>query len=297
MKTIQALDLSGPVVLGFGWRSGQHIETGRIDISNGLSDTLRAIADKHQQELMVRSSRPYSPEIDIVPHDEYASATTRELDGDDPTLALLHEAGLLDATDARRLPRRSLLYYAIVFPGVAAFVRKTNPYLSANRGRIFTRLANTLVEVEEPLFAFDRTVDFVITPDAIYISSLNAFEYLFKDDAYITRNIPIWIGAITSSLDVAAGGVDVLEKHCRSNTRLRRRLESIAARHHLAKVTATQLRKEMTRLALDPTKLMKGSRLVISDDTVADVLKLLNEDLFVGGLSGAHFEVDKKAPR
>lgn len=79
--------------------------------------------------------------------------------------------------------------------------------------------------------------------------------------------------------------------------RRRRRLEAIAERGHLASVSSRKLKLEIVRLGLDASRLMAGNKLIVNDETIDDVLKLLNEDLFIGGLSGNEFEVDKKAPR
>jgi len=62
-------------------------------------------------------------------------------------------------------------------------------------------------------------------------------------------------------------------------------------------VTGRKLKAEIIRLRLNVDELMAGSKLVVNDGTIDDVLKLLNVDLFIGGLSGGEFEVDKKAPR
>ena len=297
MKKFESPDLDGNVLLGVGWRAKDEVQTGRVDISLSVARRLQSIAKEHSIQLLHRSARRYTPEVDIVPADEYAVLPTESLAAADPTLKLLTEIGNRDAFRASELPSQPLLYYAISFPGIGLFLRKTNPHLSAGKGRFFTRLSDSLVSVDDVLFAFDEKVDMVITPSQVYISALNAFELVFKDDDYVTRSIPKWVKAVTDHLTVAGGGAEVLEQHARSNTRLRHRLESIAARGHLATVSPAEVRAEIKRHGLDPTELMKGDQLLVTDHTVVDVLKLLNEDLFVGGLSGTPFEVDKKAPR
>ena len=297
MTTFESPNLGGHLLLGVGWRGSDAVGTGRIDISISVAQRLRAIAKEHVGKLEQRSARRFTPEVDIVPADEYAVLPTSSLAADDPTLRLLTEIGKLDAFGASELPSQPLLYYAIAFPGVALFLRKTNPHLSAGKGRFFTRLSDSLVSVDDVLFAFDEKVDVVITPSQVYISALNAFELVFKDDDFVTRSIPKWVKAVTDHLEIVGGGGNVLEQHARSNTRLRHRLESIAARGHLVKVSPAQVRAEIKLHGLDVRELMKGDQLLVTDRNVVDVLKLLNEDLFVGGLSGTPFEVDKKAPR
>ena len=283
--------------LAVAWRTGDTLDIARVEIGNEVAETFREIAAEHSQALEERRGRVYAPDLDIEVREEYATAPTGQLDDEDPVINLVSDISLMDPILASDLPHRSLLLYAFVFGGVAAFVRKTNPHLSAKRGRVLTRLSDALVRIDEPVFGFDRKFDLVITPDSLLISNATAFEYLFKGDDFVTRVIPTWVEAIAEAIPLAPGSDAMLIDRGISNMRRRRRLEAIVERGHLGEVKITKLRSEAKRLDLDSSKLIKRNQLVVDADTIDDVLKLLNEDLFVGGLSGESFEVDKKAAR
>jgi hypothetical protein len=284
-------------ILAVAWRSGNDIEVARIELSREVSDVFREIAGEHLASLSNQRARVYSPELDIERGEEYATAARGSMNPADPIIALLDTTQTMDPLAANDLPAKSLLLYAFVFEDQAMFVRKANPHVTARTGHVITRMGSSLSRIEDPIFDFDRKIDVVVTEDELWISNATAFEYLFKDDSFLTNNVPKWVGAIASAIPLAPGSDQALLERGVSNMRRRRRLESIAQRGHLSSVTSSKLKREIVRLRLDADLLMVGNKLVVNDDTIEDVLKLLNEDLFIGGLSGNEFEVDKKAPR
>jgi len=284
-------------VLAVAWRSGSDIEVARIELSRDVAEVFREIAIEHLASLSDQRARAYSPELDIDRGEEYATATRESLNAADPIISLLGTTQTMDPLAANRLPTKSLLLYAFVFSDQAMFVRKANPHVTARSGHVITRLGPSLTRIKAPVFDFDRKVDLVVTEDELWISNATAFEYLFKDDSFLTSNVPKWVGTIASAIPLAPGSDQTLLERGVSNMRRRRRLESIAERGHLSSVSSRKLKQEIVRLGLDADQLMAGNKLVVNGETIDDVLKLLNEDLFIGGLSGSEFEVDKKAPR
>ncbi len=133
--------------------------------------------------------------------------------------------------------------------------------------------------------------------DEILISSLSAFELLFKEDDFLVQHIPGWVDSIAAHLPLNDQAHDVLLDHCRRNTRFRRRLETIHSRGHLQNVTLQQVCDEATEQGLDAATLVVNGKLNFGDASVDDLLRLLNEDLLIGGLSGDRFTVERKTPR
>ena len=297
MTTLNDLDLGEPVSLGIGWRERNTIDGGRVEITNPVADRFRAIAGSHVEALVSRSPRPFSPEADLEPREEYLVADVAELDADEPITNLLDGLELRDPISIRGLPKRSLLFYAFVFPQQATFLRKLNPYQTAKTGKVWTRLGDTLTEISDPLFAFDSRVDLVITAEEILISNAMAFELLFKEEGYFMRHIDNWVQAISDYLPLTAGSSQLLIEGCRTNTRLRRRLESIHHRGHLRDVPIAAVQTQAEDQGLDPEEFIQNGELDLHAAPIDDVLKLLNEDLFTGPFSGAQFAVDKKSPR
>lgn len=291
------IQLEKSPVLAVAWRSGSDIEVARIELGRDVAEVFREIASEHLASLGKRHPRAYSPELDIDRREEYATASRKSLNATDPIVSLLGTTQSMDPLAASRLPTKSLLLYAFVFGDQAMFVRKANPHVTARSGHMVTRLGSTLTRINDPVFDFDRKIDLVVTEAELWISSTTAFEYLFKDDSFLTSNVPKWVGTIAAAIPLAPGSDEALLERGVSNMRRRRRLEAIAERGHLASVSSRKLKLEIVRLGLDASRLMAGNKLIVNDETIDDVLKLLNEDLFIGGLSGNEFEVDKKAPR
>jgi len=297
VTTLNDLNLGRPLALGVGWRERNTIHGGRVKITNHVAERFRAIAVSHVEALVSRSPKAFSPEADLEPREEYLVADVAELDADEPITNLLDGLERRDPISIRGLPKRSLLFYAFVFPQQATFLRKLNPYQTAKTGKVWTLLGDTLEEISDPLFAFDSRVDLVITTEEILISNATAFELLFKEENYFMRHIDNWVQAISDYLPLTAGSSKLIIEGCRTNTRLRRRLQSIHHRGHLRDVPITEVQTQAEEQGLDPEEFIQNGELDLHDASIDDVLKLLNEDLFIGPFSGAQFAVDRKSPR
>lgn len=297
MNKLSDLYLGGPIALGVGWRERNTIDGGRIGITNDVAERFRAIAVNHVVAMANRAPKAFSPEADLEPREEYLVADVAELDEEEPITNLLGGLDLRDPVFLKDLPERSLLFYAFVFPQQAMFLRKLNPYQTTKRGRVWTRLGDTLTEISYPIFAFDSRVDLVITDQEILISNATAFELLFKEENYFMSHIDNWVRAISDYVPLSSGSARLLVEGCRTNTRLRRRLESIHHRGHLTDVPITAVQAQAELQGLDPAKFIQNGQLDLHDVSIEDVLKLLNEDLFIGPFSGTQFAVDRKSLR
>lgn len=297
MTTLNDLDIGGPLALGVGWRERNTIDGGRVGITNHIAERFRAIAVSHVESLLNRAPRTFTPEADLEPREEYLVADLAELDEDEPVTNLLDGLELRDPISIRDLPKRSLLFYAFVFPQQATFLRKLNPYQTAKTGKVWTRLGDTLTEIQDPLFSFDSRVDLAITNEEILISNATAFELLFKEANYFRRHIDSWVQAISDYLPITAGSGQILIQGCSTNTRLRRRLESIHRRGHLRDIPIAAVQSQAEEQGLDPEGFIQNGELDLHDVPIDDVLKLLNEDLFIGPFSGTQFAVDRKSQR
>jgi hypothetical protein len=70
----------------------------------------------------------------------------------------------------------------------------------------------------------------------------------------------------------------------------------ISDRGHLPSVTIERIRAHIRDQGLDEKALIQEGELIVPDDP-SILLKLLNEDLFKGGLTDVAFVSDNKAPR
>ncbi len=199
------------------------------------------------------------------------------------------------------IAERPQLFYASVIgadPGARlAFVSKSNPARVARSGTFFTAQHEVLTHLKEDVFLFEDRVDLIVSAKTVVVLNQGAFEQWFRDTPALLEKVEEWIGGISAHLPLAGDGADRLAERARTDSRLRRVLYSIQERGHLVKVSVDQVRSHVSAQGLDPARFVKGNELVFDDADPATLLKILNEDLFRGGLTNEPFVADRKAHR
>lgn len=291
---------TGAVTLVVGWRAGKHVVGGRVEVTDEVATVLREIADGAADLAAARDAKPYSGDSHLE-DEEVFEVPAAAVPADNEIVGVVRAAAALGRISANDLPAKPLLFYAPVIgddpDNRSGYVRTTNPVMSAGQGRILTRLRGSLTTLKEPVFSLDRRVDFIVNLDGLIVLNQRPFERVFRDLPAILDRIPEWLGEVTTALPLEAASLADLQVRCVSDTRLRRRLRSIHERGHLSTVTLDQIRVEATRQGIDPDKVIVDGMLRTTDIDAGTLLKLLNEDLMVGGLTGTRFEVDRKTPR
>jgi hypothetical protein len=291
----------GALTLVVGWRAGRKkLDGGWIELTDDVASSLRGVAQAAMAELASREPKVYSFESHLEP-EEFFTVPQTLLEYGNELLALVRSSSDLQKITASQLPGRPLLFYASVIGNEpetrTAFVRTANPVMAASAGRILTRLRGSLTALSEPVFSFDRRVDFIVTSDGIAVLNANSFDRLFRDMPAILERIPEWLHDVSAHLPIDDAALAELSERCEKDSRLRRRLQAIRDRGHLANVTLNDVRKEAERQGLDPNEVVRDGRLAVEGIDAPTLLKLLNEDLMTGGLSGSRFSVDRKSPR
>lgn len=237
----------------------------------------------------------------LVETGEYMAVPLRVVQEEDSTvLDLLRRAAALDRLDAAEIPTRLWFYAAVIGDDPderVAFVRKTDPHKVARPGKILTTLGDVLSRIDDPVFVLEHRFDLVVLERGLAVINPVAFETLFRGAPGLVRRIPEWARAITDHLPVADGGAERLVEACVRDSRLARRLRAIHEQGHLSSVSIGDLRQEMREQDLDEEELISDGELVIDERDPGTLLRLLNEDLFVGGLSGRRFAADRKRVR
>ena len=292
--------ISGAITLVVGWRRGTHIDGGRVDLTEDVSDYLRGVADRAAGQVAERSEKPYTGDSYLEDEEVFVLSGAAVPDNTE-IIEHVRAASDLPRVAASSLPAKPLLFYAAVIGDDpdqrTAYLRTTNPIITAGPGRALTRLRQALSTIQEPIFSFDGRVDMIIGPATVFVLDQKPFERLFRNIPEILERVPEWLAEVTTSLPLAPEGLEDLQLHCERNSALLRRLRSIHERGHLAAVTIDDIRAEAERQGIDPDAVIEDGQLVTKHVSAATMLKLLNEDLMVGGLSGTRFEVDRKTPR
>lgn len=292
------IDLSSLLLL-VGWRvSGDTVEVRRVPLNRDVADHLALGCRTAVDKLNVLEPMAWTVES-ASEAEEYLFVQREKLDSGSSIIEGLSAASY-DVLSADELPKKSLLFYAMV-AGIGdnrvVFLRKQNPKYAADR-RMITFFSNRLERIADPVFIFDEDVDLVFDSQMnISILSLGVFNLLFKSTPEMLRRIPSQVEEIAARLPMSHSTIEFLSTRARTDTRMRRRLESIVSRGHLINVTVDALRAEIERQGMRPDEFIKDGELEVNRAGVPEILKILNEDLFTGGLSGERFEVARKSAR
>lgn len=307
---LSEIDSSDPITLTVGWRSGKKLKMAQIILGEAVAKAFREVVVEALDDLSQRTPEPWTPEADVAP--ETYLTLQQELLGEAPLLASEH--GSMSFTEAvlapealsvlhpGDLPARDLELYVITVGGTpgsrSAFVRRSNPRRGLRAGRLLTSYHDVLTRISDPVFGFDLDIDFVILGDHVYVLSQIAFSKLFRDQDALKAQVPRWAGTIAAAIPMEPAGLERLKARALRDSRLARRLETIANRGHLDDVPTDELRKKMEEVGLDPDLLLNArGELTLEEDHIAHVLYFLNEDFFYGVLTNAGFRADRKAAR
>jgi hypothetical protein len=308
---LASIDTGGSVSLVVGWLSAGKVKLSNVAIAQEVQEAFREVVTDTVSDLTNREAEPWSPEA-VVTAETYLVVAVSTL-GEMPELArdiaahgtfasALQNAASLPVLDARRIPGAEMSLYAFVVgddpDARAVFLRRSNPRRSLRRGRVFAAMHDTLVRVEEPLFGFDALVDMVIVGGGAGVISQTAFGAIFRSNEALAALVPQWVDEVEKTLPFSTEGRAFLLDKARRDSRIRSRLDSIVARGHLAKVSATALREAISGADLHPDDYLSDKdELLVTEENVFDLMHVLNEDLYEGPLSAARFRVDRKQVR
>ncbi|MCA1705752.1 MAG: hypothetical protein LC808_21810, partial [Actinobacteria bacterium] len=214
--------------------------------------------------------------------------------------ALLRDASGLPRLAAADLRRFNYQFYAIVVgrdPGHRpAFVRKTNPASVVKSGRLMFAYGERLTQVTDPLLLLDERLDLVVLDEGLLVLHQPTFDLLFRDTEALATRYPIYASAFVT-LGLGEEQIAGLVNHCRRDSRLSSRLRQIYESGHLGagNVTTKNIDTQIKQLGLDRSRFFVQGRLDFSGPDATTLLKLLNDDLFIGGLSKVAYEAGSKS--
>lgn len=301
LPDLETIPIDEALTLVVAWKRGKTLEGRMVRTTSNVASEVRDACRRTVQELREREAVSYGPDAHVEAN-EYMAVPRSVVDEETMhVLDLLGRASALDVLDPRDIPPKLWFYAAILGDEPerrAAFIRKTDPHRIAKPGNILATLGESLSRVEQPLFVLESRFDLLALPEGLVVLNATAFETLFRGAPELGERIPVWAASITQHLPIDNEGAGRLVEAAKRNSRLARRLRSIYEQGHLVNVTIAQLRQEARTQGLDETALFDGDKLVIDESTDIDaLLRLLNEDLFTGGLSGRKYAADRKRVR
>ena len=281
------------------WHAGRdNLRGGQVRVGNDVEAHLRAACRTTLAEIPQLSAREYVPDMHAEAQDCIVLPLAADVT-DSALIKFLFSDEPWQLLGPRELPRTPLALYAVIFGAgddARAFVRKTNPHKVPTAGHIFATLGAALTRVNDQLFSLDARFDLLAAPTGLIALDQGAFESLFRK--FPDEAVPNWVKELNECLPLAADGMERLAQQCQRNSYLRRRLSAILSRGHLKKSDVGKIKSHIVSVGLSPDDYIDADgKIVVDDGKVADLLYLLNEDFFLGGLSATRFRSDRKAPR
>lgn len=283
-----------------GWRQGHGVASSRVQTSTGIAEELRLVADVW---LGMLSDAAYVGAA-YDPDDEQGDAdylTLPYADLDDP--AILADMGapaalpLATPDDLREHPPQ---WYGIVIGDDPAaqtvYLRRKSP-VRAMQQSILGVYGDSLTRVTGPLMAFDDAIDIIVAGQQVWAFRQSALEAMFRDTPAVLANVGAWVTTLAGLLPISATGQQNLVGRLASSSVLRRKVTALLRKPHLQALTIPQVRRELRRLGLPVADYVQNGELVFDRATEKDLLLVLNEDMFIGGLSSTPYAASRKTAR
>jgi len=305
---IKVVDLKKPARLILGYRSvNGKVSLSRIAVAQDAQRMFAEIAKQILEDGRQRVSEEWDPARPVSK--ETYLVTTCESVGDvpqvanskiQPLLKALIETQSIAETNGNTLRKTSPYFYAFQFgtgKGSVTFLRKLNPQRGL-RKKWLGFLGDELSLSDHEVFAFDSYADLIITEADLFIFSQTAFASIFRGQTELKDMTEGWVDEINKTTPMTEDSHSLLLQRGLSDSRISKRIESIVRRGHLLNLSSSDLREGMSKCDLDPSVHMNDAdEILLTESTLFDVLKFLNEDMFLGLLTNDPFEVDSKTRR
>jgi hypothetical protein len=241
----------------------------------------------------------YSPDLVLRANDPRIAVMSSDLSTENEIVAAL----LADADRSLEAPRKvaaeHLYLYALVSDtkaGRVTMIKKRTPAKRASEGKWWALADKELRLIEDDPWQIYPSFDLVVCEKGAYVLYLGALDQLLGDSEILTQRVGDWVKMVAASLPIGPGQDSILIERCEESSRLRQRLRAIHSRGHLSRVSIAEVRAHAKRMKLKPKDFIKNDKLLVTETNVDQLLKLLNEDLFTGGLTGDPFVSGGKEP-
>jgi hypothetical protein len=293
---LNGLEIEGALTLLVVSRSRSGLEPYAVDLREDAEAAFREACHTTLTELQAAQVVVFGPDV-YLESGEYLAVPDHVVGLDHPILDLLHNAGAAEALAPTDIPR--LWFYAVLVgdnpDDRLAFIRKADPHIVAKTGRAIMTLGDALRVINRPVFVIDERFDLLVLPGGLAVAYMTPFEVLFRGTDEMEARVDVWATAISDNIQIAPEDLELLVESARRNSRLGRKMRSIYERGHLANVQIATIRDAAAAMGLDVAAIFEGDRLLIREDSdLTMLLRLLNEDLFEGALTGQDFAADRK---
>jgi hypothetical protein len=269
-----------------------------VKMSGDVAAYLAQSWDQTLEALNERDLVAYSPDVVIRAGEDRAVTLAPDVLEDNEVVDIVLADVLHDPVSPTAVPGDLYVYAAVsvTTAGRVAMIKKRNPTKRARSGKRFFLASNELRVLQDDPWELHPLFDFVVSAAGGFALNTTFLEQLFADSDALRAKVTPCVAGIGKHLPMSSESRDLLIARCNASSRLRRRLRAIALRGHLNRVTVAAVRNHVKAMGLNPALYTQGKRLLVSDGTVEELLRILNEDLTTGGLTGDPFRIESKEP-
>ena len=289
--------LSEAVSLTVGRMIEDSIEGEHLTLDSTAADALREQCAGARDRISEGNRTAYTATAELAVGDYFVIDDHVTLSELGAFRSLAEDLGAMRQVTPTELNLTIKLYSVSVGDGLdrILFVRKANPRLAHKSGGFFAVDREQLTRIEEPIFSFAPSFDFILGPGWAVVLNQKSFEILFRQLGIVEQHVSTWISAITDHLPMSDKSIAELRAVALRDSRTWRRLQDIKRRGHLADVTLDQVATYADQIGLGASNVVVNGQLVFDPSERFGFLHLLNEDLYEGPLTGTAFESQRKS--
>jgi hypothetical protein len=280
-------------------RDGSTFRVVEIKSGGDVQQFLRQAWETTRAEIAAAEKVSYSPDVIIRPEEGRTLVVDEDLREDSEVVELLIDPADRPQVRPDEVDPEALYLYAVVSKtkaGRLAMVKKLSPAKRAREGKRWALARNELRLMDDDPWQLHPRFDLVIGDSGAYALSVSAFEQIFAEADRLVADVGSWVNTIAKSLPMDPTQRDVLIQRCKDSSRLRRRLRSIENRGHIKRVTISKVRSHVKAMGLPVSHFVQKGKLVVDSANAGELLQILNEDLFRGGLTDDPFRSEAKEP-
>ncbi len=280
------------------WNVGKTTQARQVKAAGTVLAHLKEAASRVDRIIEEGEGKAYDPDDE---QEDAAYLTVDRADLLDPNLEReLLKGPSLPLISADELRKRRLLGYGLVLGDDPSerrlYIKKRSPVQMLSKSLV-TRFNQTLSRIEDPVLAFETLYDVKLDGENVWALHQANFEGLFKESEAVLAMAGDWVNDLAKHVPMKKQALADLTEMVERNSVLRRKLQSVLRRPHVASLTSTTLKQAMKDHGLDPTKIMPRGKLVVNHKNATLLLELLNEDLWEGYFSSEKWSARHKARR
>lgn len=313
MKFAQTKIASSSVKLLIGRRNANKtVEVDQVKVSTDIKEEIFELANIAMERLQA-SSFPKFSETQILEDDEcfvkevLLNSVEEQQDismvADDvlpeaETVASLVSATQLAVRSTGRLGLDDIKSKQFTFYVVAAktdndediyLVKRQRGFKVAVKGRIFTRYADGLQRLDDPIFGLAYDFDFIIFKDFIFVWSVDSFYSLFMDVEELQKSIPAFVESITIGLGITVSPAALIyvSQSAEGSIRKAQQVRRIAGSGWLHMVNSENLVKAINELDAETHAIKIDNEGVTFEPEDVDIfLSIVEQRIYRGKFDG-----------